>query len=64
MKKFTAVFWRGNPQIKGGGYETTREIEARTKRSAERKARQIENNCCYGSMTLISLAENEEQGEK
>lgn len=28
MKKYIATFWRGNPQIKDGGYETTREIEA------------------------------------
>jgi hypothetical protein len=44
-------------QLKNGGYETTREIEARNLRSAQKKAREIENGCCYGSMSLREIWE-------
>ena len=40
MKKYIATFWRGNPQMKNGGYETTRDIE---------------DGCAYGSMSLLSI---------
>lgn len=60
MKKFEAKFWRGNPQIAGGGYETTRTIEAKTLASAKKKAREYEN-CVYGSMTLLEIKEQEVQ---
>lgn len=55
MKKYIATFWRGNPQIKDGGYETTREIEAASITSARKKARDIEDGCVYGSMSLLSI---------
>lgn len=48
MKKFIATYFRHNPQLKSGGYETTREIEARTIASAKKKAENI--NSLYGSM--------------
>ena len=57
MKKYTAKFWRSNPQLKSGGYETTRTIEAKTLRSAQKKAREIENACSYGSMSLREVWE-------
>ena len=60
MKKFTAKFWRGNPQIAGGGYETTRTIEAKTIASAKKKAREY-TNCLYGTMTLLEITEQEEK---
>ena len=55
MKKFTAVFWRGNPQLKNGGYETTRTIEARTLASARKKANS--KTCVYGTMKLLDIYE-------
>ena len=63
MKKYIAKFWRSNPQSANGGYETTREIEARTIRSAENKARGYENGCIYGSMTLLEVKEKKEEGD-
>ena len=57
MKNFTAIFWRGNPQLKNGGYETIREIKARGKKSAEKKAREYERDCSYGTMTLVCVIE-------
>lgn len=57
MKNYTARFWRGNPQLKNGGYETTRNIEARTLASAIKKAREIEDRAAYGSMSLIDVKE-------
>lgn len=53
--KFVAKFWRGNPQLKSGGYYTERTIEARTLKSAQKKAEEIERNCCYGSMMLVEI---------
>ena len=58
--KYTATFWRGNPQRKNGGYMTERTIEARTYRSAEKKAREISDKCVYGSMELKSLKAKED----
>lgn len=55
MKKYIATFWRGNPQMKNSGYETTREIEAVSITSARKKARDIEDGCAYGSMSLLSI---------
>lgn len=57
--KFVATFWRSNPQLKNGGYETTREIEAKTIASARKKARDIENHTAYGGMTLKSIERKE-----
>lgn len=57
MKTYKAIFFRSNPQFKSGGYETSRTIEAKTIKSAEKKARDIENKCPYGSMNLISVEE-------
>jgi len=60
MNRYTAKFWRGNPQLKNGGYETTRTIEAKTITSARKKAREIyEDGCIYGSMTLIDIKREE-----
>lgn len=55
MKKYISTFWRGNPQMKNDGYETTREIEAASITSASKKARDIEDGCAYGSMSLLSI---------
>ena len=55
MKKYVATFWRGNPQFKAGGYETTRTIEAISITSARKKAREISEHCVYGSMEMLSV---------
>ena len=61
MKKFVATFWRGNPQISGGGYYTTRVIEAKTLNSANKKVDEIEKGCLYGSMFCTGIIEQEEK---
>lgn len=60
MKKFIAKFWRANPQLKNGGYETTRTIEARGIASAGKKANRIADSMVYGSMSLLSIEEVKE----
>lgn len=55
MKKFRATFERYNPQL--GTSIRERIIEAKTIRSAKKKANDIENGCIYGLMTLINLEE-------
>lgn len=56
MKTYIVKFFRGNPQFKSGGYETTRKIEAKTIVSARKKAKEYEK-CSYGTMELISVEE-------
>lgn len=55
MKTYIATFFRTNPQLVNGGYETTRTIEAKTIASARKKANTISENCIYGGMDLISV---------
>ena len=55
MKNFIVTFWRSNPQLTKGGYETTRVIEARTISSAEKKAQKICDNCIYGDMSILKI---------
>lgn len=59
MKKFIATFWRGNPQLKNGGYETTRTIEAKNRSEAVKKAKAIDIK--YGSMNLLDVEEVPEE---
>lgn len=55
-KTYTATFWRGNPQLKDGGYTTEREIEAVSITQARKIAREEhENGCVYGTMTLLDI---------
>lgn len=56
MKKFEAVFWRGNPQLANGGYETKRQFNAKSFEGAKRQANKHEK-CLYGSMELLDLYE-------
>ena len=62
MKTYTAKFWRGNPQLSGGGYYTTRIINAKSKANAIKQAKEFEK-CSYGSMTLIELTEDETENK-
>jgi len=55
MKKYIATFWRENPQLQNGGYETKRTIEARNRTEAIKKAKEI--NVAYGSMNLLDVEE-------
>ena len=55
MKKYKATFWRSNPQLSSGGYQTTRIIEAKTIRSAEKKARELADKVVYGGMRLTDI---------
>lgn len=57
MKTFKATFFRHNPQLNNGGYETTRTIEAKTIASARKKAQKIADATSYGSMSLLTIEE-------
>ncbi len=56
MKKFRITFFRYNPQLSKGGYETTQIIDARTITSARRKA-QLFCECAYGSKSVTNIEE-------
>ena len=57
MKTWKCTFWRSNPQLKSGGYETTRTVEAKTRASAEKKAEAKYGDAVYGGMTLLKVEE-------
>lgn len=51
---YIATYFRGNPQSRNGGYNTTRIIEAKTLREATKKAEALES-CVYGTMILLGV---------
>ena len=55
LKTYNATFWRGNPQLKDGGYETVKTIQAVSIASARKKAREYESWCSYGTMKLLKI---------
>lgn len=59
MKKYVATFWRSNPQLRNGGYITTRTIEAKTIASARKQAREIAGKTVYGGMELLNVEKAE-----
>lgn len=56
MRTWKAKFWRSNPQLKNGGYETTVTIEAENKRECNKKVKRW-TKTRYGSMELLELVE-------
>lgn len=55
MKSFRITFWRDNPQLSNGGYETTRIVEAKTLSSAKKQADKICSSCVYGGMSVKKI---------
>lgn len=56
MKTYTLTFWRSNPQLKNGGYEMKRTVEARSIVSARKKAREIAEKPGYGGLRVLNVA--------
>lgn len=56
-KTWLATFWRVNPQLKNGGYTTTRTFENMTRKQAEKKVEKTLNGQVYGSMEFVNLEE-------
>lgn len=52
---YIATFWRGNPQLKNGGYYTEKEFRAVSHKAAERQVERYTKNMVYGSLSLISV---------
>lgn len=61
MKTYKVNLFRVNPQLKNGGYEVTREFEARGEKSLLKKVQDYINKTCYGTYKLISYYEMEER---
>lgn len=59
MKTYIVTFWRGNPQHKDGGYETTREMRAKNKESVLKRAKKEYKNLVYGTMEVLDAVEKE-----
>lgn len=54
-RTYIATFWRGNPQLKNGGYYITKEFQAVSHKAAERQAERYTKSMVYGSLDLISV---------
>lgn len=54
-RTYVATFWRGNPQLKNGGYYTTKEFQAVSHKAAERQAERYTKGMVYGSLSLVSV---------
>lgn len=54
-RTYVATFWRGNPQLKNGGYYTTKELQAVSHKAAERQAKRCTKGMVYGTLDLVSV---------
>ena len=55
MKTYIVTYFRHNPQLKNGGYTSTRKIEAASIASARKKAREFCEGSVYGSRELLDV---------
>lgn len=54
-RTYIATFWRGNPQLKNGGYYTTKEFQSVSLQGATKQAERYTKGMIYGSLNLISV---------
>lgn len=59
-RTYVATFWRGNPQLKNGGYYTTKEFQAMSHKAAERQAERYTKDMVYGGFnpTVVEKFDN------
>lgn len=57
MKKYRITYWRSNPQLKNGGYETTSTICAKSMREARKHANTVAGSCVYGGKEVLKIEE-------
>ena len=56
-KTYAVLFRRHNPQLRDGGYDTTRYIQAVDEDDAMRQVNGIINRVVYGQMEFLSMQE-------
>jgi len=56
-KEVQVTYWRGNPQLKNGGYLTKRDHTARTESGLMKQIEKKENASVYGSMNYVDYIE-------
>lgn len=54
-RTYIATFWRGNSQLKNGGYYTTEEFQSTSLQRATKQAERYTKGMVYGSLRLISV---------
>ena len=52
---YIATFWRGNPQLKNGGYFTTKEFRSTSLQEATKQAERYAADTIYGSMVVKNI---------
>lgn len=54
-RTYIATFWRSNPQLKNGGYFTTKEFQSVSLQGATKQAERYTKGMIYDSLNLISV---------
>lgn len=54
-RTYIATFWRSNPQLKNGGYFTTREFQSVSLQGATKQAERYAASNMYGGMAVKSV---------
>lgn len=62
-RTYIATFWRGNPQLKNGGYYTTKEFQPVLHKAAERQAEKYTKGIVYGTLDLVSVELKQENSD-
>lgn len=52
---YIATFWRSNPQLKNGGYFTTKEFRSTSLQEATKQAERYAADTIYGSMAVKNV---------
>lgn len=60
-RTYVATFWRGNPQLKNGGYYTTKEFQAVSHKAAERQTERSMQLLCAARRKHDTLCLNSKQ---
>lgn len=54
-RTYIATFWRSNPQLKNGGYFTTKEFQSVSLQGATKQAERYAASNMYGGMAVKSV---------
>lgn len=54
-RTYIVTFWRSNPQLKNGGYFTTKEFQSVSLQGATKQAEKYAASIMYGGMAVKSV---------
>ena len=63
-RTYVATFWRSNPQLKNGGYFTTKEFQSVSLQGATKQAEKYAASNMYGGMAVKSVELKQENSNE